>query len=79
MGAKLAKSDHFGTIFCLVIGWLEEAYKGIYGEKVYVWEADEETGRLVLVGDSNLAQQFQHEAGLIIAATPDPANEWRKV
>jgi hypothetical protein len=80
MGAYVKKNrDHFDKTFCLVIQWLEPAYQGLYGgaESVFIWEADEDTGRLVLMGDPEVCQQFQHEAGEIIAACPDPEHEWR--
>jgi len=73
------QTDHFGKTFCLVIGWLEAAYENIYDDCIWVWEADEDTGRLVLLGDTELCQQFQKEAGLIIAATPDPKQAWRNI
>lgn len=72
--------DHFDKTFCLTIAWMEAAYHGLYGaENVFIWEADEDTGRLVLMGSPELCQQFQHEAGLIIQALPDPEDEWRKL
>lgn len=78
IGSKPVKVDHFAKTFCLVLGWLEVAYESLYDKGIWIWEADEATGRLVLIGDPELAQQFQHEAGLIIAGTPDPKQEWRK-
>ena len=80
MGAKVPKSDHFGKTFCLVLGWLEVAYSAIYpNSPVWIWEADETTGRLVLLGSPDLCEQFQTEATAIIGACPDPADDWRKI
>jgi hypothetical protein len=72
--------DHFAKTFCTVIQWLEPAYHALYGtEACFIFEADENTGRLVLMGDPEMCQQFQHEAGEIIAHCPDPEDEWRKM
>jgi hypothetical protein len=78
MGATNATVDHFANVFCLVIPWLLEAYENIYDQPILLVEADEDTGRIVLLGNPELCQQFQHEAGMIIGSTPDPKNEWRK-
>ncbi len=75
MSATVPKNrSHFDRTFCLVIGWMEVAYEG---KDVWIWEADEDTGRLVLVGEPLDCQKFQSEAGQIIAATPDPGEDWR--
>ena len=81
MGAYPRKNlDHFSRTFCTVLMWLEPAYHSLYGaEACFIWEADEETGRLVLLGDPEYCQQFQHEAGKIIEACPEPFEQWRTI
>lgn len=79
MYAKIKPNrDHFDKIFCLLVGWNEVIHNIGREEKdsVWVWEADEETGKLILLGKTEDCQEFHKTIGDIIAANPE-IEVWR--
>lgn len=70
--------DYFDKVFCLVIAWMEQIYhdKEDEDKSVWIWEADEDTGKLVLLGPNDLCQQFHKQCGEIIANNPE-IETWR--
>lgn len=73
MSAKLREITAHQSAFCLSIMWLEAAYN----DEVWVMEADEENGRLLLVGDTELCKEFQGKVMELTASISDPAEQWR--
>lgn len=78
MPAYPDNQDHFSKTFCHVIGWLEAIQANSEAEDaVWIWEADDKTGKLSLIGDSENCVAFQSAAAMIIQRTPDPDELWR--
>ena len=73
MSAKLKEVTAHQNAFCLSIMWLES----VYDDEVWVIEADEESGRLLLVGDTELCKKFQGKCMEMTASIMDPADQWR--
>ena len=68
--------DHFDRLFCVVVSWLETTWPTQDDNPVYLWEADEETGKLVLIGDSTNCQEFHRRCAEIISNNPE-IETWR--
>lgn len=68
--------DYFDKMFCTVISWLEPYYEHNKEDSVWIWEADEDSGRLVLIGPNDLCQQFHKDCQEIIENNPE-IEVWR--
>jgi hypothetical protein len=53
--------------------WLEADYN----DEVWVMEADEENGRLLLMGDKEKCREFNERAVELTHSIKDPAEQWR--
>jgi hypothetical protein len=71
--AKAREISVWENAFCISIAWLEV----VYGEDVWVMEADEEIGRLVLIGDRDKCEEFNKQAGAMTESVSDPDEQWR--
>jgi hypothetical protein len=65
--------DHFDKLFCMLLGWMEVVENNNKEEKdsVWIWEADEDTGKLVLLGKNSDCQAFHKKLGDMIADNPE--------
>jgi hypothetical protein len=73
MGAHPRTISCTEQAFCLAIMWLEHEFS----DQVWAIEADEESGRLLLVGDTDLCSQFNARAVELTHSVVDPAEAWR--
>jgi hypothetical protein len=73
MSAKVHYCDNFSKVFCILVPWLEQAWR----EEVMILEADDENGHLVLYGEPNRCREFQAEIQKIIVEAEATEEYWR--
>jgi hypothetical protein len=78
VSARPDYKNHFSKTFCLVLGWLEVTQQNTSeDDAVWIWEADDVNGRLVLLGPQDKCNAFQQVCEELVLSTPDPDSLWR--